>query len=243
MNNLYIVILAYNYQNYIKECIDSVLMQSYNNYKVVIIDDASTDNTNKIIKKNINNKFRLLTNKSNKGTLYNHIQALANNEIRDNDIVIHIDGDDKLIDKNTFSIINKAYTDNPDHLVSYGNYITASNNPSICKPWDKNITVSNYIAPIGWIFSHLRTFKYKLWKHINKNSFYDKNGEIFSSAGDVAIMKPVLELAGRKRTMYISRPLYYYRDNIPTNDHNKNLKDQVRCALEIRNIKPLKCII
>ena len=76
MNNLYIVILAYNYQNYIKECIDSVLMQSYDNYKVCIIDDSSTDNTNKIIKESINDKFNLITNKGNKGVLYNHIQAL-----------------------------------------------------------------------------------------------------------------------------------------------------------------------
>lgn len=235
MNNLYIVILAYNYQNYIKECIDSVLMQSYDNYKVCIIDDSSTDNTNKIIKESINDKFNLITNKGNKGVLYNHIQALNFKNINDNDIIIHIDGDDKLIDKNTFNIINKAYTDNPKHLVSYGNYITASGNISICKPWDKNITVSNYIAPVGWIFSHLRTFKYKLWKHIDKKLFYDKQCKIFSSASDVAIMKPVLELAGRQRTMYITKPLYYYRDNISTNEHNKNLKDQVRCALEIRN--------
>jgi glycosyltransferase involved in cell wall biosynthesis len=232
-NKFIIVLLCYNYEKYIKECIDSINDQTYKNYEVIIIDDASTDNTVNIINNNITNKYHLIINKNNKGPLYNHIQALHSNIINDNDIIIHIDGDDKLINNNAFAIVNKAYKQNPNHLVSYGNYITGSGTNSICKVWEKNISVSQYIAPVGWIFSHLRTFKYKLWKHIPSELFYDKNKKLFSSASDVAIMKPVLELAGRERTMFINNKLYFYRDNIPTNEHHKNITDQVRCALQV----------
>jgi len=242
-NKLIIVVLCYNYEKYIKECINSIKAQTYKNYEVIIIDDASIDKTVDIIKNNVSEKFNLIINRDNKGALYNHIQALSSNIINDNDIIVHIDGDDKLINNNAFSFINKAYNQYPDHLVSYGNYITSSKANSICKEWDKNISVSEYIAPVGWIFSHLRTFKFKLWSYIDKNiSFYDLNNKIYTSAGDVAIMKPILEMAGRSRTMFIRDVLYFYRDNTPTNDHHKNLNDQVRCALDIKTKKEYKII-
>lgn len=236
---LYIVVLCYNCESYIKQCIDSIKSQTYTNYKVVIIDDCSTDNTSSIIKHNINNKFKFLQNKYNTGPLSNHIKAIESFKYNPNAVIVHVDGDDLLLHPNVFSLIAHAYTKNPTHLVSYGNYITSTGNKSICKPWIKGISISEYISPVGWIFSHLRTFKLKLWKHIDpKTSFYDINNKLYTSAGDVAIMKPILELAGRSKTMFISIPLYLYRDNIPLNEHHKDLNDQVRCALDIKN-KPI----
>ena len=54
MKNLPIItvyITNYNYGTYIKKAINSVLNQSYENIDLIIIDDASTDSSKKIIKK------------------------------------------------------------------------------------------------------------------------------------------------------------------------------------------------
>ena len=53
-----------NYGNFIKKAIDSVLNQSYSNLEIVIIDDASTDNSINILKnyKNIKN-IKIIFNK------------------------------------------------------------------------------------------------------------------------------------------------------------------------------------
>ncbi|PEJ84962.1 glycosyl transferase [Bacillus toyonensis] len=48
-----IIVPVYNQEKYIEECIRSLLAQSYNNIEIIIIDDASIDNTVDIIK-NIN---------------------------------------------------------------------------------------------------------------------------------------------------------------------------------------------
>ena len=48
-NNIIAVIPTYNRGNMLKQCIDSLLNQSYPLEKIVIIDDDSTDNTNDII--------------------------------------------------------------------------------------------------------------------------------------------------------------------------------------------------
>ena len=239
-HKFYIVTLCYNCEEYINDCLESIVTQQYDNYKVIIIDDASSDGTVKRIKdflnkhNHFNDRFNLIENSERKGPLANHIQSLEVEEIKDNDIILHLDGDDLLTCSTSLSIINKNYANNPNHLISYGDYESATGKESICKPWQSNISVSEYIAPIGWIFSHIRTFKYMLWKYIDKKlSFYDEEGKIFTSAGDVAIMKPLLELAGRKRTMFFNKKMYYYRDNTSLNEHNDHLHDQVRCALQI----------
>ena len=46
-----VYITNHNYGVYIKKAIDSVLEQSYKNIDLIIIDDASTDRSKKIIKR------------------------------------------------------------------------------------------------------------------------------------------------------------------------------------------------
>lgn len=45
-----IIIPVYNSEKYIKKCIDSVLNQSYTNIEIIIINDGSKDNSDKILK-------------------------------------------------------------------------------------------------------------------------------------------------------------------------------------------------
>ena len=54
MNNqvdIDIIIPVYNSQKFIKKAIDSVLKQSFKNWRLIIVDDASTDDTLKILEK------------------------------------------------------------------------------------------------------------------------------------------------------------------------------------------------
>ena len=45
---LTVVVPAYNVENYIGECLDSLINQTLTNHKIIIINDGSTDNTEKI---------------------------------------------------------------------------------------------------------------------------------------------------------------------------------------------------
>lgn len=62
-----VVMSTYNNQDTIVEAIQSVLNQSYKNLELIIINDASTDDTLKKINKVKNNKIILLNNKTNLG--------------------------------------------------------------------------------------------------------------------------------------------------------------------------------
>jgi len=72
-----IITPAFNAEKYIAETIESVLSQTYNNWEMIIINDGSTDNTNTVVDKYLNDSRILLLNQKNQGSA-----AARNNGIR-----------------------------------------------------------------------------------------------------------------------------------------------------------------
>ena len=64
-----IVVPMYNVERYVKVCIDSILAQTFQNFEVIIVDDASSDNSYKICQKFFggNKKVRLFHFEKNSG--------------------------------------------------------------------------------------------------------------------------------------------------------------------------------
>lgn len=64
-----IVVTSYNYQEYLKDTINSVISQTFKNWEMIVIDDASTDCSLEIIKEFVNNdnRIKLIENKENLG--------------------------------------------------------------------------------------------------------------------------------------------------------------------------------
>lgn len=71
-------LLTYNGEKYIKSCLDSVFAQDYSNIEVLIIDNASVDNTIEEIRKFLDRKFDItfITNESNIGFARGHNQLI-----------------------------------------------------------------------------------------------------------------------------------------------------------------------
>ena len=66
-----IIITTFNRNNTIKNAIDSILNQTYKNIEIIIVDDASTDNTIEILSKYKNMKnIKIINNDINRGTYY-----------------------------------------------------------------------------------------------------------------------------------------------------------------------------
>lgn len=58
MPKVSIIIPAYNAENYIQKCLDSISLQTFSDFEVIVVDDGSTDNTSDIVKAYIGNDAR-----------------------------------------------------------------------------------------------------------------------------------------------------------------------------------------
>ncbi|MBU2258037.1 MAG: glycosyltransferase family 2 protein [Candidatus Omnitrophica bacterium] len=75
MIHISIVILTYNSANYIKSCLDSVYLQRYQNFEVIVVDNGSKDDTVSLIKKNYPQVI-LIENKDNLGACKGRNQGI-----------------------------------------------------------------------------------------------------------------------------------------------------------------------
>jgi glycosyltransferase involved in cell wall biosynthesis/uncharacterized radical SAM superfamily protein len=64
---LSVVMSVYNGEEYVESAIKSILTQTYHNYEFVIVDDASTDDTRKILKKFDDPRIKIIKNFKNIG--------------------------------------------------------------------------------------------------------------------------------------------------------------------------------
>jgi len=89
----------YNREDYVDESIQSLLDQDYDNYDIVIFDDASTDNTFQRLKlfQENNSKIKLIRHSSNIGFVRGLINAISN--IDSEYIAIHGSGDISVPDR------------------------------------------------------------------------------------------------------------------------------------------------
>ena len=93
-NSLVSIITAnYNGENFIGDTIESVLSQTYPNWELIIIDDASTDQSMEIIKSYLDKEQRinLLTNTTNRGAAITRNRGI---ESAKGKYIAFLDGDD-----------------------------------------------------------------------------------------------------------------------------------------------------
>ena len=115
-----IYITNYNYGNFIKEAIDSVLNQTFKNLELIIIDDGSTDNSKEIIEKykDVDN-VRIVYQKNKGLNVTNNIALRAAR----GKYIIRLDADDYFIPNALELLLDKLENDNelgmvfPDYFI------------------------------------------------------------------------------------------------------------------------------
>lgn len=125
MEKVSIIVLAYNAEKYIQECLDSIINQTYKNIEVIIIDDGSKDNTKLIIENIALNDNRITVySRSNKGTYYSRIDGYRKSTGK---YIMYVDSDD-VIELNMVEIMYNAMIRNQSSIVHCQNKLYIDNN-------------------------------------------------------------------------------------------------------------------
>ena len=118
-----IVTPIYNAEGYLRRCIESQIMQTYQNIEIILIDDGSTDNSGMICDNFAKNDNRIrVIHKKNQGV------SIARNEgikLATGDWILFVDSDD-FLEKNAcekFIEISKKYNQELELIVASSNLI------------------------------------------------------------------------------------------------------------------------
>lgn len=125
---------AYNAEQYIAKSIECILNQTYENWELLIADDASKDGTRRIIEQYNDNRILTFHNKKNQGYLetWNKLIGKATGSF-----ITFLDADD-LCSLNRIEILLNTFKNNPDlgavgsnynRIDDHGNFKETSNFP------------------------------------------------------------------------------------------------------------------
>lgn len=241
MNNHFkIIIPFYNVEEWIKVCIRSVKAQNYQNFHCILVDDLSTDKSAEIVEEEIKNdsRFTFIKNTEKAYALKNIYDAINFSSPDDEDIIVTLDGDDWFANANVLNLLSSTYNEK-GCWITYGSYAEypSGKKGKFARQIPKQVIDSQTYRQREWCSSHLRTFKYRLWKNIKKEDLLDNKGNFYQMAWDLAFMFPMLEMSG-KRSAYIEEILYVYNRANPLNDDKVNHRQQLAIEDEIRR-KPV----
>ncbi|MGV0947812.1 glycosyltransferase family 2 protein [Empedobacter falsenii] len=199
-----ILIANYNNGHFFKDCYDSLIVQTYQNFEVVILDDCSTDNSVEVIKSIIgeDKRFKLFQNEENKKVGYTKRRLV---ELASSEICGFVDPDDT-IELNAIEVMVLHHENNPNASIINSNLNFC--NEKLVKIGSTNIEQIDQKNEFFFNFrggiSHFATFK---------KEFYLKTTAIdpyFRIAEDQDLYLKLYEVGESKQ---LDDVLYNYRVN------------------------------
>jgi glycosyltransferase involved in cell wall biosynthesis len=230
---------GWNCKDFIKRHMKSIEIQSYTNFRHIVINDASTDDTQLELNKYVNNsKTLIFSNVNNWKWVSNAVTYLTPQIQNEEEVIVLVDLDDWLAHPYVLEKLNQIYT-NEKVWLTFGQY-----KPSIPYysghrgEWQDKVIKERTFRKAQFTFSALRTFKAFLWLNIKDQDLRDQNGNYPMYSYDQAIMYPMLEMCPYNKIRFINEILYIYNLNTPNNDEKLHRYEQILLQNWFCNKKP-----
>ena len=236
-----VIIPNYNYANYIIERIDSILLQTYPIYELIILDDCSTDNSVEVIEEKIKTikdiKVQFIKNKTNSGGVFK--QWKKGFDSATGDFIWIAEADDSA-ENNFVEELIKPFDDD-EVVLSYCESARIDGNNMLIREksddlydmcrtgeWNKSyiwtgreeniyhLSVTNTILNVSSV----------MWRKKDYTDIFAKAGE-FKVAGDWYIYYNILKDG---KISWNCKPLNYYRK------HGSSVCTDVRAEIEFGEI-------
>lgn len=240
-NRFVLVAPMFNASATLPHLLHSLCGQSYNNWRLHLIDDRSDLEHEAEIQEilfnfqavcpNPSDRIQIQWNTQKRWEVANVLDGIKTCE--PNDIICRIDPDDYLCDLDALRIIDTVYTETGCEVLWTKHR------------WfdDKRVTNFNISAPMAtdadpythpWVTSHFKTFRKYLIDDVNDANFRGEDGEYIKRAGDQAIFLPILHQTQKR--MFLPLVTYAYRCNLdPETFQTEDAKFQRREGEFIRS--------
>jgi glycosyltransferase involved in cell wall biosynthesis len=216
-----VVTSCYNSENYIAETIKTVNTQTYQNWEMIIINDCSTDNSLKIIRKcisrlHLSNKIKIINHSTNLGCGSSLSDAINNSS---GELIAILDSDDALATKDALKLMVETHLKHPEASLVYSNYWECDHRLKKLRRF-RTRQISDHETYLG---TKIRISHFK----VMKRSFYDKTPGVNRLLRQTVDKDLVLKLEEVGKLIHIPIELYLYRQrhNNLTKSVNKKGKE------------------
>ena len=120
MEKISIIVPVYNVEKYLKECVESILKQTYSNIEILLVDDGSKDSSPAICDEYAKKYSKVKVIHKENGGLSSARNTGLDNVSKDTTYVMFIDSDD-LLTPNACELMEKEITTKHADFV-IGNY-------------------------------------------------------------------------------------------------------------------------
>ena len=199
---------VYNGEDYLMQAVNSVINQNYDNYEIIIIDNASKDKTFKIMQKIKNKKVRIYKNKKNIGSINNFNLCI---EKAKKEFFMLLPHDDFLL-PNFLNDFSQAMKDNrADFIYSSFNIINENNEIIKKKKYyeeNKKFTLKEFLIEISInpFPTQIGFFKTSILRQVGG---YKKNYGPFCDA--VLVLEYLKK--SKRNIIYLSNSLFCHRSH------------------------------
>lgn len=189
--------------------LESITQQKYSNYRIIYVDDCSTDGTADAVEQYLydhgfGDKCTIIRNTRRWGPSRN--RYVGAHWCNDDEIVCILDGDDFFADDTVLQRVNQTYN-RLGIWVTYSQFKTVPDNTfSGGKPTPQSVIDTHSYREFGWYYHSLKTFYAWLFKNIKLQDLLHE-GYFFTAASDLAEMFPLIEMSAG-RFAYIPDLLY-----------------------------------
>ncbi|MCD7878683.1 MAG: glycosyltransferase [Candidatus Gastranaerophilales bacterium] len=213
-----IIVPVYNVEKYLRQCLDSIVNQTFADFEVICVNDGSTDNSLEILEEysEKDNRF-IVINQENQG------QGVARNKAMDlatGDYIVFVDPDD-WIEVNLLEELYKTFKLSKSEVIAfnykeYNDYSGKVNNRNLAAILKKNFDYNLNLVP------------YYSWRDVKSGCLYNLDLHAWSKAYSREFLKRIqavfaptkhgedhlfvnIVLLNAEKIYYLDKYLYTYR--------------------------------
>lgn len=232
--NKYFVVLIFSSEKepYCEKNLESIFSQSYKNYRVIYLDVGDgLDHINQAkryaMQQGMQNKVRFVKNRDQEELFHSFCESVKN--CKDEEIVIHLEGSDWLVNDKVLERLNETYTD-PDVWLTYSECVEY---PSFKKKELKattNWTLRDFRATkTPWMLSHVKTYYAGLLKQMTIDQ--QNSPQIGGFGEDQFMMLSLLKMA-KWHVRFIPEVLYVHQQGTDSQRKLGAFLDQIMDKLK-----------
>lgn len=202
-----VLIANYNNGKYLMDAIESVRSQTYSNWEIILVDDASTDNSADLyVDLEKDERIRIYRNDKNMGCGYTKRRCA---ELANGELCGFLDPDDALT-SDALEVMVQAHVEHPEASIVNSTYFIADVLLNVMQQSTNECQIPNDSSFLEYghgicVFAVYKNEYYKQTDGISENILRAVDHDLYFKLEEVG------------RVFYIDRPLYFYRQGTGNN--------------------------